>query len=156
MRTLIALFLSPLVLAAAPPSDNVLDAFAPLVGHCWEGMVAENALNVHCWDAVYGGAHIRDRHQVMVQGKVVYSGETIYSREANSVRFTYWNSLGGGGTGTGSADDNGACFEGMVRATPDAALQPSANCFIVKAEGGYVMTRLDGEPVRFTRSTQQF
>ena len=42
---------------------------------------------------------MRDRHVVTVAGKSVYEGETIYSAKGPKVIFTYWNSIGGLGTG---------------------------------------------------------
>ena len=59
----------------------------------------ERGTDVHCFAAVYGGEHVRDRHVVKVGGKTVYAGETLYSVEDGKISFTYWNSLGGVGHG---------------------------------------------------------
>lgn len=73
-----------------------------LVGSCWQGEFPDgNQIDTHCFDAVYDGAHIRDRHAV-TGGPSVYLGETIYSwnGEAEAISYVYWNSLGGVSTGT--------------------------------------------------------
>ena len=81
--------------AAGPAGlPAVLEPIAFLVGHCWEGKFEDGKTDTHCFDAVYDGQHIRDRHEV-TGGKPVYRGETIYSREGSQVSYTYWNSLGG-------------------------------------------------------------
>ena len=91
-------------LAAEPPA--LQPAFAPmafLVGHCWAGTFADGAVDTHCFEPVYGGQHIRDRHEV-TGGKGVYRGESIYSKDGEGVGYTYWNSLGGVSRGTMKGD----------------------------------------------------
>jgi hypothetical protein len=51
---------------------------------------------------------------VTVCGKSVYEGETIYSARGGQVIFTYWNSLGGLGTGTASLAPDLWRFSGTV------------------------------------------
>jgi uncharacterized protein YndB with AHSA1/START domain len=97
-----------LILIAAAASQALPPAFEPmafLVGHCWEGKFESGETDTHCFDTVYDGQHIRDRHQV-TGGKGVYRGETIYSRDGQGVTYTYWNSVGGVSRGTmkGSGD----------------------------------------------------
>lgn len=86
------------MLAAQTDNDTAVQpAFEPmafLVGHCWEGKFEGRETDTHCFDAVYGGQHIRDRHEV-TGGQGVYRGETVYSRDGQVVSYTYWNSLGG-------------------------------------------------------------
>jgi len=85
----------------AGPSAK-LEALAFLVGHCWRGEFATRGhVDTHCFEPVFGGQHIRDRHEV-TGGKEVYRGETIYSWDADSgrVEYVYWNSLGGVSRGT--------------------------------------------------------
>ena len=92
-----------LILAASPAalSEPPLQPWAALVGHCWAGPAPGNAgTDKHCFESVYGGQHVRDRHSVTVNGKEVYAGESVYSAKGSQVIFTYWNSLGGLGTGT--------------------------------------------------------
>jgi hypothetical protein len=79
-----------------------LDPLGFLVGHCWRGeFQARKQVDTHCFEPVYGGKHIRDRHEV-TGGKDIYRGETIYSWNAalGRVEYTYWNSLGGVSRGT--------------------------------------------------------
>ena len=91
--------------AAAAPVIELAEPLRPLaflVGHCWQGEFgASKNADTHCFEPVYGGKHIRDRHEV-VGGKEVYRGETIYSWNAKlgQVEYTYWNSLGGVSRGT--------------------------------------------------------
>lgn len=102
-----------------------LQPWAPLVGHCWSGPLPGNqGTDRHCFENVYGGQHIRDRHVVTVDGKDVYEGETIYSVKGPQVVFTYWNSLGGFGTGTAVFAAGKWHFKGSVHATPASAEQP--------------------------------
>jgi hypothetical protein len=83
---------------AAAPSPAVRQELAPLgflLGHCWRGeMPKTGEKDVHCFESVYGGQHVRERHKV--DGRVgVYEGETLYSWDGSVVTYTYWNSLGG-------------------------------------------------------------
>lgn len=78
-----------------------------LVGHCWRGEIAGGKqVDTHCYEDVYGGKHVRDRHEV-TGGKSIYRGETIFSWNAKlgHVEYTYWNSLGGVSRGTMTVKD---------------------------------------------------
>jgi hypothetical protein len=79
--------------AASPVAD--LSAFKPFVGACWRAEFSATINDTHCFEAMYGGAHVRDRHEVKSDGKIVYAGETIYSADGPNLVFTYVNSLGG-------------------------------------------------------------
>jgi uncharacterized protein YndB with AHSA1/START domain len=70
-----------------------------LVGHCWKGMLPTGEPNIHCFDRVDG--NVRDRHEVLRDGKKVYGGETIYAwdGDARTVRFVYTGMGGSGGKG---------------------------------------------------------
>src|SRR4051812_38474700 len=96
--------LAPLLLLLAPSAalaQPLLQPWAVLVGHCFVGDAPGNVgTDKHCFDTVYGGQHVRDRHVVTAGGREVYAGETLYSAKGPQVIFTYWNSLGGLGTGT--------------------------------------------------------
>ncbi len=87
------------------PSSNLRQEFAPiafLVGHCWRGDLPDGrGEDVHCFESVYGGQHVRDRHEVRGP-RGLYSGETLYSWDgsAGTVTYTYWNSTGGVSRGT--------------------------------------------------------
>jgi hypothetical protein len=107
--------------AAAGPAD--LSAFAPFAGSCWVADFTPAVSDTHCFETMYGGAHVRDRHEVKDKGKVVYAGETIYSLDGGQRVFTYFNSLGGVGRGT--VDPSGAIlhFKGSMRGSPEKAPQ---------------------------------
>jgi uncharacterized protein YndB with AHSA1/START domain len=91
-----------IALAAAADAPQVRQGLEPLgflVGHCWRGEFKGGEQDTHCFDAVYDGQHIRDRHEV-TGGKGVYKGETIYSFDGKAATYTYWNSQGGVSRGT--------------------------------------------------------
>lgn len=96
--------------AAAPALRAGLEPLGFLVGHCWRGDFAQGEQDVHCFESVYGGQHIRDRHEV-TGGAGIYRGETLYSADgAGAVGFTYWNSLGGVSRGTMRAEPDRLSF----------------------------------------------
>lgn len=90
-----------LAAAEAPPLRQGLEPLAFLVGHCWRGTFTSGEEDTHCFESVYGGQHVRDRHEV-TGGARPYRGETLYSWDgtANAVTYTYWNSQGGISRGT--------------------------------------------------------
>jgi len=77
-------------------------------------------VDIHCLEAVYGGAHIRDRH-VVTGGSALYQGETIYSwnGETNQISYVYWNSLGGVSTGTATPRSQSLEFPEETYKGPD-------------------------------------
>jgi hypothetical protein len=107
-------------LSAATPT---LEPFAPFAGSCWVADFTPTMRDTHCFEAMYGGAHVRDRHEVRDAGNIVYAGETIFSLDAGSIVFTYVNSLGG--IGRGSITSDGLLhFKGGMRPSPDKPKQP--------------------------------
>ena len=85
------------VVGPASPIAAGMQPLAFLVGHCWRGaFTSRGQVDTHCFEAIYGGKHIRDRHEV-TGGKEVYRGETIYSWNpaTKRIEYVYWNSLGG-------------------------------------------------------------
>lgn len=112
---MIALILS---LALAGP----LAPFDYWVGHCWITDIAPGTTDRHCFTAIYGGAHVRDVHEVVSKGKTVYAGETLYSVEGGKLTFTYWNSTGGIGRGTVTPGPE-LRFAMRMRGSPDAPEQ---------------------------------
>jgi uncharacterized protein YndB with AHSA1/START domain len=85
--------------AEAPQLRPGLEPLAFLVGHCWRGEFKTDEQDTHCFESVYGGQHLRDRHEV-TGAKGVYRGETLYSFDGQAATFTYWNSQGGVSRGT--------------------------------------------------------
>lgn len=73
-----------------------------LVGACWAGQFPDGErTDMHCYESVYRGVHLRDRH-VVTGGSTLYQGETIYSwsEDTGEITYVYWNSLGGVSTGS--------------------------------------------------------
>lgn len=87
--------------AVPPPTVNLTEPFAGmqfLLGHCWQGRFDDGKFDTHCFEPVYSGRLIRDRHEVTGG----YAGETIYNWNAaeNRAEYTYWNVSGGVSRGT--------------------------------------------------------
>jgi len=127
----------PLLAAAASSlAQPPLQPFSALVGHCFVGpLPGSEGSDRHCFESVYGGQHVRDRHVVTVGGKSVYEGETIYSAKGGQVIFTYWNSLGGLGTGTANLAPDLWRFSGTVHGTSDGKEQPIAISWKLTSDG---------------------
>lgn len=103
-------------MVASPPT---LAPFKPFVGSCWRASFSATTTDTHCFEPIYGGAHVRDRHEVKDQGKIVYAGETIYSADGPDLVFTYVNSMGGVGQGKVGSAGKLLGFTGTMRASPD-------------------------------------
>ena len=135
--------------ALAQPTPGPL---APFVGHCWSGDAPGGAgIDTHCFEAAYGGEHVRDRHNVQVAGRTVYAGEAIYSVEQGAITFTYWNSLGGVGHGTAQQAGDRITFQGQMREEPSSTPQPMHATWIVGADA-YQVVWPDGTPHPMKRS----
>lgn len=104
---------------AVEASAATLAPFKPFLGSCWRASFGATTTDTHCFEAMYGGAHVRDRHEVKDGGKVVYAGETIYSADGPDLVFTYFNSLGGVGLGKVGSTEGMLGFTGTMRASPD-------------------------------------
>ena len=127
-----------LMLANAPAvlAEPPLQPLAFLVGHCWSGPAPGNqGTDKHCFESVFGGQHVRDRHVVTVDGRDVYDGEALYSAKGQQVVFTYWNSLGGLGTGTAMLAGDQWRFDGTIHGTATGAEQPLTAVWKVRADG---------------------
>jgi hypothetical protein len=111
-------------LLAAQAAAPDLSPFAPFVRSCWRAEFTATMHDMHCFELMYRGAHVRDRHEVEEGGKIVYAGETIYSVDGPNLLFTYVNSLGGVGTGKVARSKSMLGFKGSMRASPDKAQQP--------------------------------
>ena len=125
--------------SAASLRQSALEPWATFVGHCWSGPAPGKGVDTHCFEAVYGGQHVRDRHEVKVDGKTVYAGETLYSVEGKDVTLTYWNSIGGIGRGKATVDGDEMKFSGDIRGTPTAASEHFTATW-KKINGGYEVT----------------
>lgn len=89
-----------------------LESLQFLVGWCWAGQFPDGRqTDIHCFERVYGGMHLRDRH-VVTGGSALYQGETIYSwsENAKQIAYVYWNSYGGVSTGSATPGARNIAF----------------------------------------------
>jgi hypothetical protein len=147
--------LASILLAAAPAAAAPLD---PFVGSCWTADFTPTMRDTHCFEAMYAGAHVRDRHEVKEDGKTVYAGETIYSVEGEQAVFASYTSLGGVGRGTLGEEGPVLRFRGNMRASPGKPEQPIDSEWRIVDDDHYEVRSLvkspstEGNPVlRFTR-----
>jgi hypothetical protein len=140
------------LLAALSLAQAPLQPWSALVGHCFAGPApVAGAIDKHCFESVYGGQHIRDRHVVTDNGRAVYEGESIYSARGGQVIFTYWNSLGGLGTGEAVVAGDEWRFSGTIHATASSAEQPMTATWTMVPEG-YRVTEGKESPRLFRRA----
>ena len=140
------------LLAAVSLAQAPLQPWAPLIGHCFAGPApVVGGIDKHCFESIYGGQHIRDRHVVTENGKPVYEGESLYSAKGSQVIFTYWNSLGGLGTGEAVIAGDEWQFSGTIHATATDRDQPMTATWTM-VPGGYQV--IEGkEPPRLFKRT---
>jgi len=140
--------------AAVQAAD--LSPFKPLIGACWRADFSSSVHDTHCFEALYGGAHVRDRHEVQDGGKIVYAGETTYSVDGNEVVFIYVNSLGGVGHGKVQKQGSLLTFTGAMRASPDKAQQPIDSEWRIVDANHYEVRSLVQSPSNGPNSTLTF
>ena len=90
-----------------------LKPLAFLLGSCWRGTFADGkTTDVRCYEPVFGGKFVRERHVVRGLQASEYRGESLYhwDGEAKQIRFTYWNSSGGVSTGAMLVDGTRRVF----------------------------------------------
>ncbi len=140
------------LIAAAAIAQQPLQPWGALVGHCWVGPApGGQGTDKHCFEAVYGGQHIRDRHVVTIDGRDVYAGETLYSARGSQVIFSYWNSLGGLGTGTAAIAGEDWRFTGTIHGTATSPERPMNANWKVHSDG-FEMETAGGPPLVFKRA----
>ena len=146
-------FLVILAAAATSPIEEApLQPWAALVGHCWVGPApGSQGSDKHCFESILGGQHVRDHHVVTVAGRDVYAGESIYSARGSQVIFTYWNSLGGLGTGTERVTSDKWHFSGTIHATATSDEEPMTAVWKMLPDG-YEVTAEGGGARKFTRA----
>jgi len=145
---------STLLLAAAPTAlaQAPLQPFSALIGHCWAGPLdGVPGTDTHCFESVFGGQHVRDRHRVVSGGREVYAGETLYSAKGARVIFTYWNSLGGVGTGNATISGPQWKFNGTIHATAERAEEPMISTWKM-VPGGYEVRNGSAAPQLYKRA----
>ncbi len=77
-------------IAQTSTTPNKLGPLAFLAGSCWKGTFAgRNVTDEHCFQWIYDGRFLRDRHTV-VGDSVPYEGETTYAWDPSDQRIVYW------------------------------------------------------------------
>jgi hypothetical protein len=143
---MMALILGVASAASTMIAERALQPWSSLVGHCWAGPAPGNAgIDKHCFERVFDGQHVRDRHVVTSGGRAVYAGESIYSAKGPQVIFTYWNSLGGLGTGSAVLGGEEWRFTGTIHATATSAEEPMSATWKMMP-GGYEVREGAGPP----------
>lgn len=128
---------------ASPPASP-LDAFEPLLGHCWRGEAPGGGSDTHCYAAMLDGHFVRDRHQVPgATGS--YRGETIYSVDPDNgrIRYTYYNSLGGVSTGGADVSDRGLRFDDELYTDDQGNQQHFRSSLVLTADGDAYQMRIE-------------
>lgn len=96
----------------APALIPELQPLAFLVGGCWRATFpGTTQTDTHCYAAIHGGRHIRNRH-VVEGAPTPYAGETIYrwDPEARRIRYDYYASDGGYSGGVAEPTTTGLSF----------------------------------------------
>ena len=89
------------LLACSVVSAQAQD-FGPLdhlSGACWVAEVpsegeAPAAQNIHCFEKMFGGQFIRDRHEFVSEGAEPITGESVYALEDTGFKITNYSDLG--------------------------------------------------------------
>ncbi len=77
-------------LAQKSTTPNMLAPLSFLAGSCWKGTFAgRNVTDEHCFQWIYDGRFLRDRH-VVLGDSVPYEGETTYAWDAPHKQIVYW------------------------------------------------------------------
>ena len=66
----LGLLIAAQAVSAHAPS---LSPFKPFIGACWRADFSATVHDTHCFESMYGSAHVRDRHEVQDKGKTVYA-----------------------------------------------------------------------------------
>ncbi|NJO12449.1 MAG: hypothetical protein HC872_02145 [Gammaproteobacteria bacterium] len=126
----------------ASSGERTLEPLEFLVGHCWSGTFADGkSVDTHCFEAVYGGQFVRDRH--VVRGdKPDYHGESLYWRDGQSgtIRYLYFNSDGGVSHGTLEPKADRLQFGDEEYTGPDGKVQRFRTVWQRRGADTYVAT----------------
>jgi uncharacterized protein YndB with AHSA1/START domain len=121
-----------------------------LTGHCWQGTLPTGERNVHCFDLAKG--QVRDRHEVLREGKKVYGGETLYAWDSakRELGYVYTSETGGEMRGTVRADGEDLDFGTADHVAKDGKRITIATRWVRVAPDAYeARNRSDGD-ARFT------
>jgi hypothetical protein len=124
MKTFAPLALTLMLAGPAPAGESIglragFEPLAFLAGWCWRGEFPGGQVDTHCFEPMYGGQHLRDRHEV-TGGPEPYAGETVWSVTDGRIGYVYFNSLGGVSTGAATPSaDGGIAFPDEAYTGPD-------------------------------------
>ncbi|HZR34457.1 MAG TPA: hypothetical protein VFA75_03700 [Nevskia sp.] len=99
--------------ATASAPAEPFKAMAFLAGHCWKGSFPNQPqTDEHCFEWIYDGRFLRDRHVVRGEGHADYLGETTYYWDAalGQVQYLYIENQGGYSKGGVTADGSSLVF----------------------------------------------
>ncbi len=135
-----------------------LSALQFLVGFCWQGPFPDEAhLDTHCYEPVFDGLHLRDRHKV-TGGNEIYRGETIFSwsDSTNEVSYIYWNSYGNVTRGTALPGESGISFPDETYTSPDGIEYKIVSSWENISDDSYesVVTQIDADGNEVTRRSK--
>lgn len=70
-----------------------------LSGACWVAEVPSEgdvpaAQNIHCFEKMFGGQFIRDRHEFVSDGADPITGESVYAADGDGFKITNYSDLG--------------------------------------------------------------
>jgi len=146
--------------AAATALTAELQPLAFLVGSCWRATFPNSTqTDTHCYTAMPGGRHVRDRH-VVEGAPAPYSGETIYRWDptAGRIRYDYYASDGGYSAGFAEPTPSGFNFPEENYVGADGREMTLRNVLVRDADGySGTSSARDGETwremwtMRFTR-----
>ncbi len=108
----LTLCLAYLARAGEEPYSPQLNPLAFLADHCWIGPFADGkGTDEHCYEWMYGGKFLRDRH-IVRGGAKPYRGETLYYWDGaeNAIAYIYLNSDGGVSQGLVKVDGETLTF----------------------------------------------
>ncbi len=126
--------------AGGAAGEGALQPLGFLVGHCWSGKFPDGkATDTHCFESVYGGRFIRDRHVVRGE-RPDYSGESMYWHDGRTgkVSYIYFNSDGGVSTGMLAEQGMRLQFGDEVYTAPDGKVTKYRTVWDRKGSDGYV------------------
>jgi hypothetical protein len=112
MRAALTVLLVVSPIAIAEPIEK-LKPMAFLAGHCWKGQFADGKrTDEHCFEWLYGGKALRDKHTVRTPDRPDYVGETTYYYDAAAkrVEWLYIENQGGISRGTMEGADDALVF----------------------------------------------
>lgn len=129
--------------AAAQEAENPLDAFAPLIGHCYEAEVGDGGVDRNCWSALPDGFSVR-QEQVHIGGGL--DGQTAlavytFNPETGRASFVYRNALGSSSRGSVIARDGELLFPDEIYQLPDGTK--------IRSDGRWMISGPDAYSTRF-------